>query len=38
VYPNALVKNVVAPMSAMRGSQAYKELFGVEEEKGFYFM
>jgi hypothetical protein len=34
MYPHALVKNVVAPMSAMRGSQAYKELLGVRVEKG----
>jgi hypothetical protein len=32
VYSHALVKNVVATMSAMRGSQAYKEFMGVEEE------
>jgi hypothetical protein len=38
VYIHALVNNVVAAMAAMRGSQAYEELFGVEEEKGFYFM
>ena len=33
VYPHALVKNVVAPISATRGSQAYKELMGVEDEE-----
>jgi hypothetical protein len=38
VYPHALVKNVVAPMSAMRGIQAYKELLGAEEEKGVYIL
>jgi len=37
VYPYALVKNVVAPISAMRGSQTYKELSGAEE-KGVYFL
>jgi hypothetical protein len=38
VYPHALVKSVMAPMSAMRGNQAYKGLLRVVEEKGFYIL